>query len=512
MNTIFPSYKSVLFVVIAFFFGPAAAGKAFFNATFTKDRVGENGFLTLHSNVPNHTYANAGILLKTAGYELIDGRDRCITNPKNGWCTFSINKDTSRVFRIRRTSSIQNSENTAITNTAGQFTIRVALNAASNNPSAVQEMTLSTVTPGRIIGYVYGWEAPIAAASIAQAGYTHVLVAFGLFSTNSPGTINIDAISGFSGSNLTSYISELHSYGIKVLLSIGGASTGIANTTVSFDQAVSLASSPAVFESTFIGSMNSLATTYGFDGFDFDIESGLYAASSFSNPSQGCSSSTYIQNCDISYLSSIINNYHATYPSQLLTLVPQIANIAATSGFSEIWGNYASLIMQTASSLEWVAFQNYNSGCAYGIDLICYPINGSDPYGLVSSTDPAVAFSTDLLANWPAVTSSGQATGFQPYISYLNPSQVVIGYVVNNNGGSSDGSPAVNNYLTVAQNAIQCLRSGASASSSNCSSYVPPANYSNIGGVFDWTINYDAVNNFQFATTMYPCVVEGNCG
>ncbi len=264
-----------------------------------------------------------------------------------------------------------------------------------------------------------------------------------------------------------------------------------------------MASSPQAFEQTFMSSMNSLVATYDFDGFDFDIESGLNGARSFVNPGEGCSNDTYDSKCDIYYLSTIINGFHTQYPDTMLTLAPQIANIAATQQFDSVWGNYASLVMQTYGSLEWVAFQNYNAGCAYGIDLICYP-TGSNT--LTSTADPAVAFSTDLLENWPATTSSGQITGFQNYTSFLNPSQVVIGYVVNNSSGNSDGSPSVNPYLSVAKDAIQCLRTH-----EQCATYTPPRTYPGIGGVFAWSINYDASNNYQFAKSLYPCVVQGNC-
>lgn len=343
---------------------------------------------------------------------------------------------------------------------------------------------------GRIIGYLYGWQAPPPANDIAAAGYTHVLIAFGLFSTTTYGAIDINAISGF---DLATYVQSLHNNGIKVLLSIGGASTSIPNTTVDFDSAVSQAASPSAFETTFINNMLALVTTYGFDGFDFDIESGLNAANSFADASTGCTNSTYSSACDIYYLATIINNYHAQLPTSMITLAPQIANMAATASFSSIWGNYASLIMQTRASLTWVGFQNYNSGCAFGINGVCYPTTGT----LASTADPAVAFATDLLENWPTPM-------FNPYLSYLSPSQVVIGYVVQNSSGQSDGAPAA--ITSVTKNVISCLRNH-----QNCDTYTPPSIYPGIGGVFAWSINYDANNNYAFATSLSACVVGGNC-
>src|SRR5437870_1383818 len=114
---------------------------------------------------------------------------------------------------------------------------------------------------GKIIGYLPGWNTPPSAQNLASAGYTHVIVAFGVFDLNTPGNI----VSAFS--TITSqYISSLHALGLKVLLSIGGASTSISSTTVNFHQAVKLASSFTVFENNFINSINNLSAQYGFDG------------------------------------------------------------------------------------------------------------------------------------------------------------------------------------------------------------------------------------------------------
>lgn len=491
-----------LFAGLAFTFaiscGMPVLAANLFNASFTLGDHGD-GYLSIHTTIPHQTYENAGILVTSSNYHISENNGACTMNPTNSWCLFTTSDALTRNIRIKRMASIR----TPLLAAADSVTIKLALNAV-DTPLSEQELSLSaqqletTQPPGRVIGYLYGWEAPPSAAGIAGAGYSHVLIAFGLFSTTSPGTINIQSISGF---DLATEVNLLHQNGLKVLLSIGGASTNISNTTVDFDSAVQLASTPAVFEQNFINSMTLLVNTYGFDGFDFDIESGLNGANSFTNPNQGCSNSTYNSACDISYLSYIINTFHSQSPNSLLTMAPQIANIAATSGFNATWGNYASLIMQTYASLEWVGFQNYNSGCAYGINLVCYP-TGSNT--LTSTPDSAVAFATDLLANWPATLSTGQPTGFQPYISYLTPSQVVIGYVVNNNAGTSDGSPAA--ITSVIQNVIPCLTKG-----QNCDTYTPPTTYPGFGGVFSWTINYDASNNYQFATSVYPCLVNGVC-
>ncbi|WP_131782985.1 glycosyl hydrolase family 18 protein [Legionella gresilensis] len=359
------------------------------------------------------------------------------------------------------------------------------LTATANAIETITFTKNTDPTGGRLITYIPGWKTPPTAQALASAGYTHAMIAFGVFSTSTPGVI-VPAFDTVT----KEYIQSLHNAGIKAILSLGGALTSIPNTSVDFHQVLSAASSPQAFQQTFINSLNGLITQYGFDGFDIDIEHGINAGGTFSQP-QG----------DIAVLASIINTMYQQKPSLLITLTPQVANVAATSGFDATWGNYASLIMQTHNSLAWVGIQLYNTGCAFGIDLVCY---GPTP---TSSPNFSVAMATDLLENWPA-TVNGRATGFQPYISYLKPSQVVIGYPAPNASGASDGSPVT--PTSTIKRAIQCLKT-ATVGSTSCDTYVPPRAYGLIGGVFNWEVTYDQNNNFKFATDLKNCVINGNC-
>ncbi|ASQ46323.1 glycosyl hydrolase family 18 protein [Legionella clemsonensis] len=367
------------------------------------------------------------------------------------------------------------------------YTVNFSPQPLTATANAVATITLSPVssTSGRIISYLPGWKTPPSAQSLANAGYTHAMVAFGVFSTSNPGVITpaFDTIT-------REYVQSLHQAGIKVILSLGGALTSLPNTTVDFHQVLAAATSVDSFKQTFINSLTELIIQYEFDGFDIDIEHGVNAGGTFSQP-QG----------DIAVLASIINTMYSQNPSLLITLTPQVANVAATSGFDATWGNYASLIMQTHNSLAWVGIQLYNTGCAFGIDQVCY---GPSP---TSTPDFSVAMATDLLEDWPAIVN-GRNTGFQPYISYLKPSQVVIGYPAPNASGASDGWPVT--PTSTIKRAIQCLRT-ATVSSLSCDSYVPPKAYSNIGGVFNWEITYDQDNNFRFATELKNCILNGQC-
>ncbi len=462
-----------------------AAVQPFAYVSFVKDADGGSGrTLIVHTKTPGFTYNSAGLQISHPDFSLSGDNRACKVNPQNNWCLFPAKDNAVQSFRVARgTNRVVEKE---------EIEFQLALNARSQ-PISVQKIKALAVTPGRIIGYLYGWVEPPKAEDVVAAHYTHVLIAFGLFSTTDPGTINIEAVSGF---DLKTYVDELHAVGVKVLLSLGGASTSIPDTTVSFTQAISLAASPNEFIGKFNDSMAKLVTDYGLDGFDFDIESGLNPGLSFSDPTEGCGDGTvYNPNCDIATLSTIINSFHEQSPDSLLTLAPQLANVAATATFASFWGNYASLVMQTAPSLTWVGFQIYNSGCVLGLDGRCYPLE-SDEDALTAYPDTAVAVAADLLEDWPS--------NFQPYKSLLTPSQVVLGYASKNGSGASDGSPAA--VIPIVKDAIQCLRTGEA-----CRSYTAPNSYPDIGGVFDWTLNFDADNNYAFSKGLYPCVVEGDC-
>lgn len=342
------------------------------------------------------------------------------------------------------------------------------------------------ITNSKIIGFLPGWKTPPDINDIKNAGYTHIIVAFAVFSLSNPGEVVpvFDTVS-------KEYIKSLQNLGIKILVSIGGASSSLPNTTVNFHQALMATGTKDEFTQNFVRSVESLINTYGFQGVDFDIESGLTGEGDFSNPTG-----------DIAVLAKIINILYSHNNSLLITLTPQIANVTATSGFDAVWGNYASLIMQTHGSLEWVGIQVYNAGCAFGINLVCYDPNNTN------SPDASVAFATDLLENWPTKDNSGRATGFQPYVSYLKPSQIVLGFPAANIEGVSDGSPPA--VISTIKRAIQCLRDG-QQSPNSCDTYIPPRIYPDIGGVFEWEITYDANNNFKFAIDLFNCVINGNC-
>ncbi|AUL79865.3 hypothetical protein QJ857_gp0294 [Tupanvirus soda lake] len=358
-------------------------------------------------------------------------------------------------------------------------------------------MTTNIVSTGKIIGYLPGWVAPPLAAELSNAGYTHIIVAFGVFSMNTPGEIT----SAFSELSVD-YIKSLKAAGLKVLLSVGGALTSIPSTTVDFMQVLKLASSTKVFEDTFINSFKKLVTQYGFDGIDIDIEHGL------GDPAQPLNKGTTFENPvgDIRVLANIINRLHTENPSLLISLAPQVANVSPSPVVNQTWANYASLIMQTYNALSWVGIQLYNTGGMWGIDLNLYApsVNNSR---VATSPDFSVAMAVNLMENWPS-TVGGRATGWLKYMGYLKPEQIVLGYPAPDSKGISDGAPYAPS--SVINRATQCLRTGVKGEYS-CDTYVPPKTYPGFGGIFTWELTRDRDNNYSFARGSKNCIINNNC-
>ncbi|GEM_PF-1482561 len=355
----------------------------------------------------------------------------------------------------------------------------------------------------RIIGYLPGWlgnispeslaSSPYSAEKLSAAGYTHVSVAFGLFSTTNPGEIATGAFD-CTGCVTPQYVDSLHAKGIKVLLSIGGASTGVPNTSVDFHQMLT-GQDPEKFKNKFVQSVKSIMNQYHFDGIDIDIEHGFGpkvagSASEFVNPASGS---------DIDVMAKILNQLHNDIPKIIISLAPQTANMSPnTNAFDGTWSNYSSLIMQTYKAIDWVGIQLYNTGCTLGLDTKCYANTGKD-------ADYSVAMAATLLEDWPAKNASGQLTGFMPYVSHLRPDQVVLGYPAPDAGGVSDGAPAL--AASNIKQAVQCLRTG----ETGCYTYKAPRAYPGLGGVFEWSLQYDLGNQYKFASDLKACVINNNC-
>jgi chitinase len=194
----------------------------------------------------------------------------------------------------------------------------------------------------------------------------------------------------------------------------------------------------ATSSTNFANSVYSLMTTYGFDGVDIDFENGL-------NP-------TYMASA-LRQLSAKVGN------SLIITLAPQTIDMQSTSG------DYFQLALSIKDILTVVNTQYYNSGTMDGCDGKVYAEG-----------------SVDFLTALACIQLQGG----------LSASQIGFGLPASSSAaGSGYVSP------TVVNDALDCLAQG-----TNCGSFKPSATYPAIRGAMTWSINWDASNSYNFATTV----------
>jgi len=338
---------------------------------------------------------------------------------------------------------------------------------------------------GRIVGYFPGYkQTNVNPTDLANAGYTHIIIAFATFNATDMGAL----VPEFAPFVSPAYVATMKKAGLQVLFSIGGALTNTRGATVNFHQ---ISNGVPNFVPKFTAAVEQLVKAYNFDGVDFDIETGFTADGS---PS------------DVDVLADVINTLYGQNPSLLISLVPQAANVAPsqTRGeFTSIYGSYSDLALKTYKSIAWTGVQVYNTGGMNGINDVLY--SNMD----ASNTDFSVAMAVDMLEAWPTKTPGGQPTGFAPYKAVLRPDQVLLGYPAPDARGASDGGPAKPN--SVIKKIVQCLREGFDNHGA-CGGYYPPIrNYPDFGGVFCWEVTYDQNNDWKFAKELRDCVRNNNC-
>jgi chitinase len=235
------------------------------------------------------------------------------------------------------------------------------------------------------------------------------------------------ALGGYTTGQFTNDLATLHAQGRKVILSVGGAA---GNITIN----------SAASATNFATSAYGLMQTYGFDGVDIDLESGI----------------------NVTYLTSALQQLSTLAgPNLIITLAPQTVDVATTSS------PYFQLALNIKAILTIVNTQYYNSGSMYGCDGKLYNYGG-----------------VDFITAQACILLQGG----------LRPDQVGLGLPASSQAaGKGYVSPAVVNA------ALDCLATG-----TNCGTFIPPTTYPTIRGVMDWSINWDASNSYNFADIVGP--------
>lgn len=370
---------------------------------------------------------------------------------------------------------------------AGTYSITAV---ATDNSGATTTSTAVSVTVNNgtnppvdnsgkvIVGYWQNWNlaaAPYIRLRDVDSRYNVIEVAFG--TTGSDYSTVSFTPEGTTVADFKADIATLQSQGRKVLLSLGGETgTLVINTEAN--------------KQSFITSMKNLLDTYNFDGFDLDIEGGLSLQLNNGDNNFMSPTTPKVVNL-IAAVKEIITYRKAQGKNCLLTMAPETYYVQTAYGatYSPLVGAYLPIIYGLRNELSWIQPQLYNTGSVMGLDNKVY--NSTTADFIVSMTEM-------LLQGFPV---SGTSQTFPA----LREDQVAFGLpAAPGAAGSGYTAPAevkkALNYLTKGQSygGTYVLRKA--------------AGYAGLRGIMTWSVNWDKVNNSEFAANYYPYFFGTNPG
>jgi chitinase len=161
------------------------------------------------------------------------------------------------------------------------------------------------------------------------------------------------------------------------------------------------------------------------------------------------------------YMASALQQLAAKAPGMITTLAPVVPGVQAPGAA------YFQLALKIKSILTLVNTQYFNSG----------PIKGCNGKTYAAGTE-------DFLTAQACVLLQGGLSPDQVSLSLpASPGAAQSGYV----------APSVVN------NALDCLAGG-----THCGTFRPPTTYPAIRGAADWSVNWDAANGYNFASSVAP--------
>lgn len=304
-----------------------------------------------------------------------------------------------------------------------------------------------------LIGYWQNWDdfqCPYVRLTQIDTSYNIIPVAFAVpaSGTSYNMTFTPDGITPLS---FKQQIDTMHLRGKKVIISIGGA-----NDPVTLNDTNQ--------RNSFISSMMTIITTYGFDGMDIDLEGGslVITGGTIANP-------TDAKTINLIYaIKKIMTNFRAQYGKKMiLTMAPETAYVTGgMSAFGSIWGAYLPVIHALRDSIEVLQVQLYNSGSMYGIDGQIY-FQGTVDF-ILSQTEAVIhGFNT----------AGGYFTG-------LRADQVAVGLPACSN--AAGGGYIISDSVKAAINYLRGL-------SPKPAHYTCVNSYPALRGMMNWSINWDKV-------------------
>jgi chitinase len=321
-----------------------------------------------------------------------------------------------------------------------------------------QTLKAQTMPYPALVGYWENWNS-LSLTSV-DSRYNVIIVAFPLPSGGTDYNITQLSYGPHNSSSFKAAITTLQGQGKKVLLSIGGST---APATLDNDTE----------KNTFVSSVGTMLTTYGFDGLDIDLEG---SSTDFTNIKMTGNTDVKITNL-ISAVQSILANYQTAKSKRcLLTMAPEV--MYSQGGYATAYyksGAYLPIIEALRNDIDLLQVQLYNVG--QGIKAL-----DGKTYS-EGSADFIIAMTEMMIKGFTAAELSGGSGSY----SGLSESKIAVGLPGCNSTASGYVSAAVQ------KQAIDYLRGVGSKPGTY--SLIKVGGYPNLGGMMTWSINEDLACN-----------------
>ncbi len=318
-----------------------------------------------------------------------------------------------------------------------------------------------------LVGYWHNWNiagAPYIQLDQVDSRYNVIDVSFAVPSLGTDYKMEFNPVivtqAAFIGQ-----IQTVQAQGRKVIISVGGATAPVHLDNIAE-------------RDTFITTMTNIINTYGFDGFDIDLEGG-----SLSITGGTIAAPTDAKVINLIYATKkIMENYYlANNKKLLLTMAPETAFVqGGQSAFGGIWGAYLPVIHAMRDSMDMLHVQLYNSGSMFGIDNNIYT-QGTADFIVAMVEAVIVGFST----------TGGTFVGLPAH---------KIGVALPACASAAGGGYTDTNQVIAAVNYLRGI--GAKPGSYTLSN---SSAYPNLGGMMTWSVNWDAAascnGTYQYANT-----------
>ncbi|CAK4342964.1 unnamed protein product [Aphanomyces euteiches] len=338
---------------------------------------------------------------------------------------------------------------TAVAATAAATAVRSPhMRYANAAPAAQPAPSAPALAAHTLVGYWHNFENPAGPTyplSKISPDWDVIVVAFGSNLGGGSVGFELDPAAG-TPADFIADVAALQAKGKKVVLSLGGQ-----NGCVTL--------SDAAETTNFVDSVYGLLSTYGFDGIDLDLESGI---------SQGL---PIINNL----ISAVKQLKQLIGESFYLSMAPEHPYVqGGYVSYGSIWGAYLPIIDGLRDELTQIHVQYYNNGGFTYLDGRMVQ---------EGTVDCLVGGSIMLIEGFQ--TNYGVGWRFNG----LRPDQVAFGVP---SGPQAAGRGQVS--PDTVYRAVTCLAQGI-----GCDSIRPSNPYPTVRGVMTWSINWDRFDNFAFS-------------